>query len=252
MVEDIKREMTRAPPKKPVTTSPGTATPIPARGPMKEKARAPTSGREKIKTAVIIILVVILVLEAVFLVVFKVGMSDLLDDESYFVGLQTNGVFKAGTYWSKPDGHKITYDVEKLGAYTEQYIQQNFETLSIDAANTHGPLDRMMIWSSDAIRELYGDGTINFEFEEITVEQMLNYINYETPPGHYFQANETIQDVRARMFNAWIDQYFGGTVNTISELPRILEKIGEGKIDLYPSNAAVTLMTIIPILSLVT
>jgi hypothetical protein len=249
MAEDAKREMTR------VTSKPQTTTAPPPKAPMKKASKPPASGREKIKTIVIIVLVVILVLEAIFFVIFIMGMSDMLDDESYFVCLETNGVFKAGTFWRKSDEHKITYDVEKLGAYTEQYSQQNFDTLSSDPVNTHGPLDRMMIWSSNAITELYGDGTINFHFEDITVDQLLNYINYEEPPSRYYQTDpitqelETTQDVRARMFNAWIDQYFGNTVNTISELPHVLDKIGDNKISLYPSNAAVTLLTIIPILS---
>jgi len=252
MVENTKREMTKVPPKKSTSQEFGKATPPPAKVPVKKRAKTPATTREKVKTAVIIILVTILVLEAIFIVIFKIGMSDMLDDESYFVALEKDGVFKAGTYWSKSDEHKITFDVEKLSAYTEQYNQQNFNTLSNDATNTHGPLDRMMVWSSAAIRELYGDDTINFEFDDLTVDQLLDYINFQTPPIKYFHDGETIQDVRARMFNTWIDQYFGNTVNTISEMPRMMDKIGEGKIDLYPSNVAITMMTILPIMSMFT
>ena len=251
MAENTTRELTRAPPKKPVGTTPSQGARPPAKGQAGKSVRRPTSGREKIKTIVIIIFVVIFVLEAIFFVLFIGGMSDMLDDESYFVGLQTDGVFKAGTYWRKSDENKITFDVEKLGAYTEQYSQQNFNTLSNDATNTHGPLDRMMVWSSGSIRELHGDKMIVFRSNELTVDQLLDYINFQDPPSTFYYPGETTQDVRAKMFNAWIDQYFGNTVNTISEFPIVLDKIGEGKIDLYPSNIAVTLLTIFPVLGLI-
>jgi len=244
--------MSNAAGKEPMKATPVSGAPPvpPAKGPAKA-LKPKTSRKEKAKTAIIVVLVVILVLEGVFLVIFKVGFSDLVNDQNYFVALQTDGVFKAGTYWRKSDEHKITYDVEKLGAYTPQYTQQNYNTLSGDQTNAHGPLDRMVVWSSQAIRELYGSRTVNFEFEDLTVDQLLDYINFQTPPDRYFHGNETIQDVRARMFNAWIDQYFGNTVNTFSELPRVLAKVREGKIDIYPDNAAVTLLKFLPLEGLI-
>jgi hypothetical protein len=198
----------------------------------------------KIKTWIIILLLIIILVSALFFFLWRSGINDLKDDNTYLIVVQDKGVAKAGTIYDLAANEAEIINVEILPPVKDR------DDFLLDAVKQSArDVDRLVVVSVGSVAKFSTEPSVGYRGTQIPSRDIPGYLSGSLH-DEGLRGGDPDWMFRANLLTEWVELYDDkvSDANYGSQaFKTVFAEYRSGNIVIYPQNNALIILKYIPL-----